>query len=324
MSTRKEVAKYAGVSVATVSNVVNNTKFVSDEVRKKVEDAIAALDYRPNMVARGLATKETRHVAIMVDNLKNGYYTEMLEGAQLTAGQYGYIVSFILCDFLNQGGLLDLASRGLDGMILATVRAGEVKDLMKYIPCMTQGDLDVDINYAEGIRQAVHSLKKHGHDKIAFLAGTKLAEDGSHLRWDGFRAACEKEGIRINRKLAIDANVKQSTDEDAGIEAVQRLLATGEKFTAVMAVNDLMAIGAITELERNGLRVPEDVSVIGCDNSQLSKYYSPSLSTIDVQVFELGRTLMQNLIHVIRGDAAERKVISSGYIERDSVADAIR
>ncbi len=322
MSTRKDVAKYAGVSVATVSNVVNNTKFVSDEVRKKVEDAIAALDYRPNMVARSLATKETRHVAIMVDNLKNGYYTEMLEGSQLTAGQYGYIVSFILCDFLNQGGLLDLASRGLDGMILATVRAGEVKDLMGSMPCMTQGDLNIDINYGEGIDQAVHSLKKHGHSRIAFLAGTRIAEDGSHIRWDCFREACAKENIRINRKLVVDANARQSTDEDAGIEAVQRLLATGEKFTAIVAINDLMAIGAIRELERNGIRVPEDVSVIGCDNSQMSKYYSPSLSTIDVQVFELGRILMHNLIRVIRDDAPEKKELPSRYIERESVADA--
>ncbi|MCR5278933.1 MAG: LacI family transcriptional regulator [Lachnospiraceae bacterium] len=321
MTTRKDVAEYAGVSVATVSNVVNGTKFVSDEIRAKVEDAIRALDYRPNMVARSLATKETRHVAILVDNLKNGYYTEMLEGAQSAAVQYGYIVSFILCDFLNQGGILDIASRGLDGIILATVRAGEVKAVMKQTACMTQGDLNVEIDYAKGVSQAVHSLRKHGHSDIAFLAGTRIAEDGSHIRWDCFREACRKEGIRINRKLIIDANARQTTDEDAGIEAVQRLLATGEHFTSVMAINDLMAIGAIRELERNGYRVPEDVSVVGCDNSQLSKYYSPSLSTIDVQVFELGRTMMHNLIDVIRGEAPGHKTIASEYIERESAAD---
>ncbi|MCR5715230.1 MAG: LacI family transcriptional regulator [Lachnospiraceae bacterium] len=319
MATRKEVAAYAGVSVATVSNVVNGTKFVSEEVKQRVEDAIRTLDYHPNMIARGLATKETRHVAIMVDNLKNGYYTEMLEGAQSMAGEYGYIVSIILSDFTNQTDTLGIASRGLDGVILATVRAGEIQALMKQKACMSQEDLRVEVNYSLGIREAVASLHRLGHMKIAFLSGLKLAEDGSHPRWDGFRAACKAEGIRIDPKLIVDANDRQSTDEEAGIEAVQRLLSQGSIPTALMAVNDLMAIGAIRELQKNGYRVPEDISVIGCDNSQASKYYTPSLSTIDAQVFTLGRSMMHNLFCEIKGKPLEKKVIPSKYIERESV-----
>lgn len=323
MATRKEVAAYAGVSVATVSNVVNGTKFVSEKVKKKVEDAIKILDYHPNMIARGLATKETRHVAIMVNNLKNGYYTEILEGAQSVASEYGYIVSIILLDYTNQMETLDMASRGLDGVFLTTVRAREVQKLMEQKICLTMDDLGIQVDYSTGIREAVHSLKQHGHTQIAFLSGLKLKDDGSHPRWDCFREACREEGLLVNQNLVVDANDRQSTDEKAGVESVQKLLQRKEKFSAVMMTNDLMAVGAIGELERNGYRVPEDVSVIGCDNSQMSKYYLPTISTLDVQVFELGRSIMHNMLCRIKDKPVKNKVILTRYIERESVADVI-
>ena len=323
MATRKEVADYAGVSVATVSNVVNRTKYVSDEVRQRVEEARKQLDYRPNMIARSLATKETRHVAIMVDNLKNGYYTEMLEGAQSLASEHGYIVSIILNDFTDKEETLGIASRGLDGVILTNVEAKEIQKKMNQKICMTQYDLKVEVDYKKGIFDAVNSLKQHGHKDIGFLSGLRLSDDGSHPRWDCFRDACKKSGIDINLEFIVDANERQTTDEDAGVEAVRRLFARKTRPTAFIAVNDLMAIGAIRELNRCGFKVPEDISVIGCDNSQASKYYTPSISSIDASVFELGRSMMSNLISAIKGEELKNTVIASKYIERESVADVL-
>lgn len=319
MSTRKEVADYAGVSVATVSNVVNDTKFVSDEVKKRVQDAIRELDYHPNLIARGLATKETRHVAIMVDNLKNSYYTEMLEGAQAYASEYGYIVSIILNDFTDQEDTIGLASRGLDGIIVTTVEAKKIQEKMNLKTCVTFSDLHVDVDYQRGINEAFNSLVRHGHTKIGFLSGLKLSED--HPRWDCFRKACQLYNLNINPDFIVDSNDRQTTDEAAGVEAIQRLLKRKDRPTAILAVNDLMAIGAVRELNRNGYAVPKDISVIGCDNSQPSKYYTPTISTIDAQVFELGRSMMCNLIRTIKGEPIIQKVIPSKYIERESVAD---
>lgn len=321
MATRKEVADHAGVSVATVSNVVNGTKFVSPEVKERVEAAIKELDYRPNMIARGLATKETRHVAIMVDNLKNSYYTEMLEGAQSLASEHGYIVSIILNDFTNQAETMGIASRGLDGVILTTVEAKEIQEKMNQKSCMTQEDLYVEVDYTDGILEAVRSLKRHGHTKIGFLSGLKIAEDGSHPRWDCFRSACKECGIKVDMGLVVDANKRQSTDEEAGAQAIQRLFKRKVKPTAILAVNDLMAMGAVRELQKLGYKVPGDISIVGCDNTQASRYYNPSLSTIDAQVFELGRSMMNNLICSIKGEPMAHRVIQSEYIERESVAD---
>lgn len=320
-ATRKDVAKYANVSVATVSNVVNGTKFVSDEIKKRVEEAIQILDYHPNMVARGLAMKQTRHVAIMVDNLKNGYYTDLLEGAQAVASEYGYIVSVILVDYTKHDSILELASRGLDGVIIATVDDKAIKAAMGQLTSVTMTDLNIDIDYSQGMDAAISALKKHGHKDIAFLSGLRLSDSGSHPRWDCFRRACQREGIQLKEKLIIDGNEKLSTDENAGIEATARLLAGGEKFTAIVAVNDLVAIGAMRELHRHGIRVPEDVSIIGCDNSPISSFYIPSLSTMDVQTMEVGKSIMYNLIQKIQKVPYQEKVLSSTYIERESVRD---
>ena len=119
MATRRDVAQRAGVSVATVSYVMNNTKNVTPEVRERVMHAVDELDYRPNLLARGLSTRETRHVAMLVDNLNNPHYCEVLSGAQEVASKNGYIVSVISVDFSNTRDVLDLASRWLDGAILA-------------------------------------------------------------------------------------------------------------------------------------------------------------------------------------------------------------
>lgn len=131
MATRKDVAEYAGVSVATVSYVVNHTKHVTPEVQARVEEAIRELHYTPNLVARSLVTRKTQHVAMLVNNLKNPYYTELLAGAQAVASKKDYIVSTIMIDYSNPEGGLKLASRGVDGVILATVQSGETAKLLE-------------------------------------------------------------------------------------------------------------------------------------------------------------------------------------------------
>lgn len=321
MVTRKDVAEYAGVSVATVSNVVNHTKNVSPEVKKRVQEAVKKLGYRPNLVARSLVTKQTYHVAILVDNLRNSYYATILEGAQSVANEYGYIVSNILVNYSNRDTILQMIARGVDGYIIMTT---EKKELIKELEGQTWvmvDNIDLSLDYSVAIKDAVLSLKNHGHEKIAFLSGLHMADEKQHPRLSDVRKALRSCGLPINDRLFIDGNPGQTTDEEAGAEAAKRLLESKEDFTAVIAVNDLMAIGAIREFYQHGIRIPEDVSVIGCDNIQETCYSIPAISTMDVQGFEQGRFLMRNLINMLRDQPSEAKTLQARYIERESVAD---
>lgn len=317
IATRKDVAELAGVSVATVSYVINRTKNVTAEVQERVEAAIRELNYSPNLVARSLATRKTQHVAMLVNNLKNPYYTEMLAGAQAVASKKGYIVSIIMVDYAAPEETLKLASRGLDGVIVATVQADEtIRFLDGRIPYATASE-NLYCSYKEGIFEAVKSLKEYGHTDIAFLSGLRMGE--SHERYRYLTEALKYYNLPVNRNLMVDGNRREETNEAAGVEAMQELIDRGESFTAVFAVNDLMAFGAMSALAKNGLKVPEDVSVIGCDNLEIGRYFLPALSTLDVSAFKMGKYLMKELISKIENKSETRKIVISAYVERASV-----
>lgn len=316
MATRKDVAERAGVSVATVSYVVNNTKHVTPQVRARVEEAIRELHYTPNLVARSLVTRRTQHVAMFVNNLKNPHYTEMLAGAQHAAGKKGYIVSIILIDYADPEEGLRLAARGVDGAILATVCPKETETLLGGLPCASPGE-GVSCDFRQAIFDAVASLKEHGHRRIAYLGGLHPERNE---RFSMFKEALRENGLPADERLWVDGNEREDTDEEAGAAAMATLLERRVPFTAVMALNDLMAFGAQRELHARGLRVPEDVSVIGCDNTQMSRYYTPPLSTIDVSSFEMGSCLMEEIIAAIEGTERTKRIIKAAYLERESVA----
>ena len=318
VATRKDVAEYAGVSVATVSYVVNHTKHVTPEVQARVEEAIRELHYTPNLVARSLVTRKTQHVAMLVNNLKNPYYTELLAGAQAVASKKDYIVSTIMIDYSNPEGGLKLASRGVDGVILATVQSGETAKLLEgSLPYATPyGNLV--LSYKEGIFGAVKALKEYGHRDIAYLSGLHLNME-SHDRYRDLVEALKYYDLSYNEKLMVDGNSCEETDEEAGVQAMRKLLTRKVPFTAVFALNDLMAFGAIKELNKRGIRVPEDVSVIGCDNVKIGSYFVPSLSTLDTSSFEMGKYMMKTLIARIENKPEPHKVIVSSYVERESV-----
>lgn len=321
MVTRKDVAEYAGVSVATVSYVMNQTKKVSPEVEMRVKQAIEILGYRPNLIARSLVTKQTNHVAMLVDNLKNPHNTAVLEGAQSVANASGYMISGLLIDYANQDAILNLAARGVQGYIV--FHPGKREELIHILEkryWVAADEEDLQINCRDAIFAAVKSLKEHGHQKIGYLSGLRLQDEKKHYRLRNFKEAMQYYGLPLNERLIIDGNEEQTTDEEAGMEAARRLLETKEEFTAVMTVNDLMAIGAIHELHLCGIRVPEDVSVVGCDNIRGTEYSVPAIATLDVKSFEHGRCLMEKLICKMEGRVFEPRVIHAEYIERESVA----
>lgn len=319
--TRKDVAKMANVSVATVSYVINNTKNVTPEVRKRVLDAVEALNYHPNLLAKSLTTKETRHVAMLVDNLQNPHYGKLMKGVQQTAEREGYIVSLLSTAYSTKEAMRELVSRGVDGVILA-LSGYIIRDFSNLNLPTVYETSSLQTSYRQAIFDMVKYFQEQGHTRIAFLSGLPLT-DTPHVRYHDFVNAMHYYHLDIYEELIIDGT--GTTDEEAGYQAVSRLLEQTTDFTALFAVNDLMAIGALKRLWEAGLRVPEDISVVGCDGISCSAYTIPPLSTIQTHSFQLGEALMLQLIskiHPERGLSQTKQIIQAEFVKRESVGKA--
>ncbi len=319
MATRKEVADLAGVSVATVSYVLNHTKKVSQQVEVKVLEAAKALDYHPNLVARSLVTKKSFHVAILVNDLQNPYYVTLLEGAQEVAAKAGYIVSLILVNSSGSDQIMELVSRQLDGIIIAMQCENE-EDIRKlHIPYVGIAEkAAVNVDYSNALNEGIHELKKLGHKRIACLCG--LQKNTRDTRLSLIVRAMKKEGLTYDEDLFIWGNESEDTRIADGYEAMTQLLKKGKEFTAVYALNDLMAIGAIKCLKDQGIKVPDEISVFGCDNIETDEIISPTLSSIDVSARYFGGQLMESLLAEIEHRPFEPVFIQTKFIRRESIA----
>ncbi len=320
-STRKDVAKMAGVSEATVSYVINNTKNVTPEVKKRILDAVEALDYHPNLLAKSLVTKETRHVAMMIDNMQNPYYCEMLEGVQHVAEEHGYVVSVISVDYSRKQRILELLSRGVDGLILAVGALDAAAFVSGRIPTVYTGDL-IQVDYRKGISDMIGRLAELGHKRIAFLSGMPLDSKG-HLRLYNFVDALRENNLPVDRDLFVGGD--GNTDEREGVREIDVILERKTDFSAVFAINDLMAIAVMRRLWELGIRVPDDVSVVGCDGITAGIYQTPALTTIDAHAFKTGQALMKSLIAKLHPESQEYKAawrIEAEFCERETTARA--
>lgn len=321
MSKRKEVALAAGVSEATVSHVINGTKYVSPELTMRVRKAIEEKGYRLNNAARCLATSRSGHLALIVNNLKNPRYAEVAEAMQAEARARGYIVSTIDINLFNftEDAVFDLISRNIDGLFLATYidsmepaiqRAYEQG--IKIISGIPRFGQVLDVEYKNAIRDMISRLAELGHEKIAYLSGYSIKES-SHEKYVNFREAVEEQGLLVDPKLIVDGEPPFVADMDAGYHAMKQLLEQTRDFTAVFAVNDLVAIGAIKALREQGLRVPEDVSLVGCDNIQFSSYMEPTLATIRVPKAEMGKLAVDMLCDIINGSPCENIILTTEF-----------
>lgn len=331
MVTRREVALEAGVSEATVSNVINHAKYVSPELEKKVMDAVHKLQYCPNSIAQSMVTKKSRHVAVLVNDLKNPRYAAIAEAMQNEAAKYGYIVSLI--DFesfeVDTGGVGKMVSRCLDGIFVATYMdklADALTTVMNSgikIICAGEGfGTILNTDYAKAIEDMVRNLVRRGHERIAFLSGYSVRES-KHSKFQAYVNALERCGLPYDPELVVDYNPTREVSLKTGYESMRILLERNTAATAVFAVNDLAAIGAMKALRERGLRVPDDISLIGCDNIELSEYVTPRLSTIEVPKEEMGRKAMQMLLRLIEGEEVKDTWITASFCERESTGTCI-
>jgi DNA-binding LacI/PurR family transcriptional regulator len=314
MATIYEVAQQAGVSTATVSRAINGKVPVAALTRRRIESAIRALRYEPNHVARSLVTATTDTIAIVLPDITNPFFPDLVKGIQLLADERRYTVLL-----LNTGAdpereehsLLALRRKRVDGVILVGMAMkGDriVRALGGDVPVVVLdrsiGRLDatlVALDNVEGARLATQHLIDLGHRAIAHITGTA----GLPLvrqRLNGYRKTLRGAGIRPEPSLVVPGEFT----EEGGYQAANRLLARDTPFTAIFAANDLSAIGAMAALKAHGLNIPGNVSVVGFDGINLSAYSTPPLTTVRQPAYEMGRRAAEQLIDCIRKTSVNR------------------
>lgn len=326
MATIKEVADLAGVSVATVSRVLNTPDTVRQPTRQKVMDAIEALNYQPNYLGRTLRLMETKRILVALNTLSNQFFSRVVRGIEDRAREDGY--SVLLCVTRgNQDNLKEyikmLQTREVDGMILTTreISEAEIYAMSKECPivCACEPIRNkkiplIAIDDEQAGYDAVRFLIKQNKKRIALFGAGKNFYS-SVLREKGAKRALAQD------ELAPFYICDEGYSYRAGIRAVTRLLEEKKALPdAIFAFSDSAAIGAINELHKRGLRVPEDVSVMGFDNTAISEMFIPTLTTVSQPQQTLGYQAMDMLIHQIKGiPCTKRYTVKHEIIYRDSL-----
>lgn len=328
--TRADVAKLAGVSTATVSYVLNNPEKISPKTREKVMDAIKALDYRPDMVARSMATGKTKQIGIVLEDASNPFYGKIVRGFESAANEKNYFVN-ICTSFNKLDDYFDnFIARNVDGVFVAALphkfRVEKLYELLdKGIKVINSGNVEVDLrriasienDHIDAMRQAMEYLYSLGHREIAYLS--VLEKDSSYdLRCIGYRKMVEELKLPCGDELLIDGKYPYITGPEEGYEEARKLIALNKKITAVICANDLVAFGAMKAFYEAGLRMPEDVSVMGFDGIDLAKYSQPSLTTMALDQYEFGRKAFEMLYAYMKQGTVGYYKNNLKLIKRDS------
>lgn len=327
-----DVAREASVSMATVSRVVNNNPNVKPQTRKKVFEAIERLGYRPNAVARGLASKKTTTVGVVIPDIANALFADVARGIEDIANMYHY--NIILCNADKKKEkevrvINTLLEKQVDGLLFmgGTVTDDHREALntsnVPVVLCATSDDHnalpEVDIDHEMAAFDAVNVLIAAGHRKIAMISGTLQDPALGYARYQGYKKALESAGIAIRDEYVRVGNYRY----ESGIDATGYFLGLADVPTAVFAATDEMALGAIHRIQDEGLRVPEDISVVGMDNSRIASMVRPLLTTAAQPMYDIGAVSMRLLTKLMNKENVEqiKFVLPHEIINRKSVAE---
>lgn len=314
-----DIAREAGVSIATVSRAMSESPNLHSAKQKRVLEVVRKYNYKPSVAARGLNCGQSRLISIGLPEIANPFYSELFSAADEELKTQGY--SLILSRIPdNPGGyqtfLDQLIERRPDGVILA---GGMVEDpkaseklsilnhLRNYMPIVLVGGpvenfpcVCIDSDMAEGARITVRHLNALGHDRIALLGGSHQKR-GSSSREHGYHDAMQSlglDGLRYHQELGYNLE-----DGATGVLKLLSSLNRSDWPTAIIAINDLVAMGALRQLHRMNIRVPEDMAVVGCDNQFFSAYTTPPLTTLDLHISELGKLAVSYLLNWREGQS---------------------
>lgn len=295
--TIREVAREAGVSVATVSRVLNGTGQASEETTRRIREVAARLRYSPNEAARALIRSRTHALGVLLPDLHGEFFSEVIRGIDQRARQTGYhiLVSSFHSDHGEMEGALRAMRGRVDGLILMSPdldargllaeSGAELPTVLINVPPASTGSCDsIMVDNVGGARAMVRHLLALGHRRIAMITGGSQNHD-SRERLRGYRSALRAAGIELDPSLEVTGDFT----EQGGYTAAEALLALRRPPRAIFAANDAMAVGAMSALRDHGVQVPEQIALAGFDDIPIARYLTPPLSSVHVAIDELGR-----------------------------------
>lgn len=333
MVTRTDVARKAGVSVGTVSNVMNNKPSVKPEYVLKVKRAIEELNYVPDFTAKCLASRRSNHIGVAVYEMTNPYHAEIIEGLEEYAAGKGYMVTTFLLDNKLPQKLDAICERRLDGLVnFMTNELPEnfVNILQNQNTVLVNFRKDnsflVQNDYEKAMLVFMRQLSELGHKKVAYVSTVDELRFKADSRGKTFLSMREKYGFSEESSLVLCNDDYSLRSEQVGYLLADALIEKNPEVTAVFATNDLCAVGLIKRLSELGYGCPKDISVIGCDNIALSGYLTPGLCTIGFDKREYGRSIAKAIIDKIDSNYEqpyttirfEAKAVMRGSVDKAS------
>jgi len=334
-----EVARLAGVSIATASRVVSEADYpVSAHTRERVLEAARELDYVPNALARGLLKSQIPVVGVIVHDITDPYFAEIVRGAEDAAEAGGYLL--ITCSSEREGAreasyVRLLRSMRAAGVIFASSGLDDpaaVEELPRHVAALrasgaavvhlsphADGAPEVSVDNQAGIAAMVAALVALGHRRICFLAGPHSLYVARE-RLAGYRRGLAEAGLAIDERLIIDTGFSAEAGARAIDDLLARRLEPGTDFTAIMCANDLLALGALQRLHELGIGIPHDVSVAGFDDIPVAAMTAPSLSTVRLPLRQMGRLGFDAAIRALNGERLTPQILPTHVVLRDSTA----
>lgn len=326
MANIQQVAKQAGVSVATVSRVLNEQGAVTAKTRIKVEVAIKQLNYEPNMLGRNLRNAESRILLILIPKISNPFYSEIINGIETAALSHNYNILLSETDSNpdREEIYFDLVRKKMADGIISMDPAVNVASLTKLaeshaiIQCseytVESGIPYVTIDNEEAAYRAVKHLIKLGHEKIALINSDETFLY-ARQRQLGYQRALDEHGISVSDNYTY---YTQQIGFEYGQQAMRKIIALKDRPTAVFAVSDMLAIGALKEINNHGLNVPDDIAIVGFDKIDFSNMTHPTLTTVAQPMHQMGTIAAKMLINKIQGEEVESILLNYELVIRES------
>lgn len=330
MTTIKDIAELANVSIATVSHVINKTRFVSQETTNRVLEVMDILDYQPNFIAKSLKTNKSNIVACVIPDITNPFFAEVCRGFQDIAAKNDYVVVVFNTDreLLRERKIMEIIQQyRINGLVInpAEITIDDLADIskngVKVVLLGNQIETDqYDIVLVDNIKasfDATSYLISLGHERIALINGSLSSSSGSQ-RSQGFINAMQQNGLEVQEQWVSHGDFSFSS----GYQQAIQLLSLEERPTAIFATNDILALGVLSAANDKGIHVPEELSIIGFDNISETERTRPRITTIDQSKYETGRKAGELIFAALasgkKASCGERIILQHTLIVRES------
>jgi LacI family transcriptional regulator len=324
--TLKEVASLAQVSTATVSNVINNTKHVSESVKKQVFNAMEALNYKPNEIAKSLRVQQSRLIGILISDISNDFISKVVKGIENTLSEIGYNV--LLCstdsDFEKEKEYLNVfLGKRIDGLIISSSGTGgyeHYEDLIRSkVPVVFLNRCPdhfpsnmVMTNNIKGAYMATEHLIKHGNKKVGIITGPLHFSTGRD-RFIGYQRALDDYGIPFRKEIVLEG----CFNIESGYELTKKLFEENMDVEALFISNNSMSLGAYKYIKEQGIKIPEEIAIYGYDDPEWADIVDPPLSGIKQPAYQLGIYAAKQIVDTVQGNCTEKRGIK--YLDPEMV-----